>query len=67
MFFSLYQPSEDLQTGFGLKGLPAVGGILAAESENDQSLKQFMYGGRIDFDEMLTNLVKMSGKEDEQY
>lgn len=66
-FYSLYQPSEDLMASYNLKELPTVGGILAAETENDASLKQFMYGGRIDYDDMLSNLIQMSGKQDELY
>lgn len=47
--------------------LPALGGVLPAETENDENIKQFAYAGPIEFSEMLKNLLQLAGKEDEYY
>jgi hypothetical protein len=45
--------------------MPAIAGILPPAPEQPDSIRQFGYGGTINFDEILTNLLKLSGKEEE--
>jgi hypothetical protein len=47
--------------------LPAIAGILPPAPEQPDSIRQFAYGGSINFDEILSNLLKLSGKEEEYY
>ena len=47
--------------------MPAIAGILPPAPEQPDSIRQFAYGGTINFDEILANLLKLSGKEEEYY
>ena len=45
--------------------MPSIVGILPPAPEAPDNIRQFMYGGSINFDEILANLLKLSGKEEE--
>ena len=51
-----------------IKSLPAIRGALASQKEEDNDadqVKQFQYGGKVDFDDILFNIVKLTGKSQE--
>ncbi len=66
VFMSCTSPSEAMRENLQLKELPTIAGILPPTSESD-NMRQFAYGGSIDFNEILDNLLKLSGKEEEYY
>lgn len=69
LFVSVNNPSENLMKDYYINNLPSIRGALAPlSSEEDlevDSVKQFQYGGPIDFDEILFNLLKLSNKQEE--
>ena len=68
-FVSVHNPSENLMKDYFIKSLPSIRGALAPlSSEEDvesDSVKQFQYGGPVDFDEILFNLLKLTNKQEE--
>lgn len=42
-----------------------IAGILPPTPEQPESIRQFSYGGSINYDEILQNLLKLSNKENE--
>lgn len=64
-FLSISAPSEELLKGHNFQTLPALGGVLATTGDDTSDVKQFSYGGKINFDEILTNMVQLAGKEKE--
>ena len=52
-----------------IKKLPAIRGALAPMDENEDAdpdnVKQFQYGGKVDFDDIIFNLLKLTGKQKE--
>lgn len=65
VFMSVSDPSDYLRDGFKMQQLPFVGGIMPPPPDQPENVRQFSYGGRIDFNEMLQNLLQMIGKEEE--
>ena len=69
LFVSVRNPSESLMRDYFIKQLPSIRGALGALKPDDEieadSVKQFQYGGPIDFDEILFNLLKLTGKQEE--
>jgi hypothetical protein len=47
--------------------MPAIGGILKATGDDATSVRQFTYGGPIEYEDILKNLLALEGKEDEYY
>lgn len=45
--------------------MPSIAGILPPSPEQPDSIRQFNYGGSINYDEILANLLKLSEKENE--
>ena len=52
-FLSISAPSEEILKGHNFQSLPALGGVLASTSDEATDIKQFSYGGKINFDEIL--------------
>jgi len=67
VFMSVFDPSETYIQTFQLQRLPAVAGILKATGDDATTAKQFTYGGNINYDEILKNLLALEGKEDDYY
>ena len=65
VFMSVTSPSEDMMKQFQIQKIPTIVGILPPTPDAPDSIRQFMYGGSINFDEILANLLKLSGKEEE--
>ena len=53
VFISVTEPSQDLLDSFQIKKMPAIAGILPPAPEQPDSIRQFAYGGTINFDEIL--------------
>jgi len=68
-FVSVHNPSENLMKDYFIKSLPSIRGALAPLSSGEEvesdSVKQFQYGGPVDFDEILFNLLKLTNKQEE--
>lgn len=65
VFIAVYGPSEETLAGFQVKTLPGVAGVIKAEGDDISSAKQFNYQGPINFDDLLSNFLKLADKEDE--
>lgn len=69
LFVSVRNPSQTLMKDYFINKLPAIRGALAPLREGEEidieQVKQFQYGGPLDFDEILFNLLKLTGKQDE--
>lgn len=66
VFISVTSPSDDMMKQFQIQKIPTIVGILPPTPDAPDSIPQFMYGGSINFDEILANLLKLSGKEEYQ-
>ena len=53
VFISVTEPSQDLLDSFQIQKMPAIAGILPPAPEQPDSIRQFAYGGTINFDEIL--------------
>jgi hypothetical protein len=50
---------------FQINKMPTIAGILPPPPDQPENIRQFTYGGSINFDEILMNLLKMVNKEEE--
>ena len=68
-FIAVKNPSQNLMNDYFIKSLPAIRGALAPMKEGEEvepdQVKQFSYGGAIDFDDILFNLIKLTDKQQE--
>ena len=65
VFMSVSSPSQQLLETFQVKQLPNIAGVLAPSAEDPTNMRQFAYGGSINFDEILMNLWRVLGKQDD--
>jgi hypothetical protein len=69
LFISVNKPSGPLMREFFINSLPAVRGSLAPfdadEDVDPDKVKQFQYAGKVEFDDIMFNLMKLTGKEKE--
>ena len=45
--------------------MPTIVGIMPPAPQQPEALRQFTYGGSINYDEILMNLLKLADKEEE--
>jgi hypothetical protein len=57
VFMSISGPSQNIIDSFQLKKLPTIAGLLRPSPESPDNIRQFGYGGTINFEEILSNLL----------
>ncbi len=67
VFASVRNPSENLKKDYFITRMPAIRGALAPLKEDEEveaeHVKQFQYGGTVEFDDILYNLKTLTGKQ----
>ncbi len=67
VFIAVRNPSELLKKDYFITKMPAVRGALASMKDDEDvepdQVKQFQYGGKVDFDDILFNLKTLTGKQ----
>ena len=63
-YLAVSDPTEELLESFKVTKVPGIAGLIAATDESDQ-VQQFFYGGNMVYEELLQNMLRMSGKEEE--
>lgn len=53
VFMSVTEPSQTLIDSFQIQKMPSIAGILPPTPEQPDSIRQFNYGGSINYDEIL--------------
>lgn len=68
VFYSVAKPTQATLDEYYIKQLPAIRGAMvptlkAGEEPDQENVPQFQYGGRIDFDDIMFNLLKLTGRQ----
>jgi hypothetical protein len=68
VFYSVAKPTEATLKEYYITKLPAVRGAMVpqvkdGEEPDQENVPQFQYGGKLDFDDIMFNLLKLTGKQ----